>query len=86
MSKTTELISRIDTAVNDYNSKVGNYPNVTLSGETISVIKKDLNAIEMIKSKAIYDEKNMKYIIEVEVDDFNSSTEWDNFKEVLNEK
>lgn len=43
----------------------------------------NLRAFKKLKSKVHYDEDNLKYVIEVEIDDFASSNEWFNFKKAM---
>lgn len=38
---------------------------------------------DKIKQHTAYNKEQMKFTIEIEVDDFNSSKEWDEFKEVM---
>ena len=43
-----------------------------------------IETLNKIKEHIKYDEEEMKFTFEIEIDNFNSSEEWDRFKEVMN--
>ena len=58
-------------------------PNVIIDKKEYKRLKRLEEILSILKFKASYNEEEMKFTIEIEPDDFESSEEWDRFKEVI---